>query len=69
MTDENDLLRTLPLEDQLRIAAVDLAVTRAPRALVEAVWFAAVSTPVLLPLGPREHKVAALDPVLPKAGR
>jgi hypothetical protein len=38
MTDENDLLRALPLEDRLRIAAVDLAVTGAPRALVEAVW-------------------------------
>jgi hypothetical protein len=37
MTDENDLLRALPLEDRLRIAAVDLAVTGAPRALVEAV--------------------------------
>jgi hypothetical protein len=38
MTDENDLLRALPLGDRLRIAAVDLAVTGAPRALVGAVW-------------------------------
>jgi hypothetical protein len=41
MADENDLLRALPLEDRLRIAAVDLATTGAPRALVEAVWEAA----------------------------
>jgi hypothetical protein len=40
MTDENDLVRALSLEDRLRIAAVDLAVTGAPRALVEAVWLA-----------------------------
>ena len=32
--------RTLSLGDWLRIAAVDLAVTGAPRALVEAVWLA-----------------------------
>jgi len=30
----------MPLDDRLRIAAVDLAVTGAPRALVEAVWLA-----------------------------
>lgn len=41
MTDENDLLRALPLEDQLRIAAVDLALTRASRALAVACWRAA----------------------------
>jgi hypothetical protein len=35
---EDDLLRALPLADRLRVAAVDLAVTRAPAALVEAVW-------------------------------
>jgi hypothetical protein len=38
---EDALLRTLPLADRLRIAAVDLALTGAPRALVEAVWLAA----------------------------
>jgi len=38
MTDEDELLRALPLEDQLQIAAVDLAVTGASRALVEAIW-------------------------------
>jgi hypothetical protein len=37
---EDALLRTLPLADRLRIAAVDLAITGAPRALVEAVWLA-----------------------------
>jgi hypothetical protein len=41
MRDENDLLRALPLEDRLKIAAVDLAITGAPRALVEAAWLAA----------------------------
>jgi len=41
MRDENDLLRASPLADQLRIAAVDLALTGAPRALIEAVWLAA----------------------------
>jgi hypothetical protein len=35
---ENDRLRALPLADRLRIAAMDLAVTGARRALVEAVW-------------------------------
>jgi hypothetical protein len=35
---ENELLRALPLEDRLRIAAVDLAITGAPRVLVVAVW-------------------------------
>ena len=35
---EDALLRALPLADRLRIAAVDLAITGAPRALVEAVW-------------------------------
>jgi len=35
---EDDFLRALPLADRLRIAAVDLAVTGAPQALVEAVW-------------------------------
>jgi hypothetical protein len=35
---EDDFLRTLPLADRLKIAAVDLAVTGAPQALVEAVW-------------------------------
>ena len=34
---EDEQLRALPLADRLRIAAVDLAVTGAPRALVEAV--------------------------------
>ena len=38
---EDERLRALPLADRLRIAAVDLAVTGAPRALVEAVWLAA----------------------------
>ncbi len=38
---EDEQLRALPLADRLRIAAVDLAVTGAPRALVEAVWRAA----------------------------
>jgi hypothetical protein len=37
---EDALLCALPLADRLRIAAVDLAVTGAPRALVEAVWAA-----------------------------
>jgi hypothetical protein len=37
---EDQLLRALPLADRLRIAAVDLAITGAPRALVEAVWLA-----------------------------
>ena len=41
MTEKNDLLRALPLADRLRIAAVDLAVTGAPRALVAARWRAA----------------------------
>ena len=40
MTDENDLLGALPLADRLRIAAVDLHVTGAPRALVEALCLA-----------------------------
>jgi hypothetical protein len=35
---EDDFLRALPLADRCRIAAVDLAVTGAPQALVEAVW-------------------------------
>jgi len=35
---EDELLRALPLPDRFRIAAVDLAVTGAPRPLVEAVW-------------------------------
>jgi hypothetical protein len=35
---KDDFLRTLPLADRLRIAAVDLAVTGAPLALVTAVW-------------------------------
>jgi len=35
---EDGLLRVLPLADRLRIAAVDLALTGAPQALVEAVW-------------------------------
>jgi hypothetical protein len=35
---EDTFLRALPLADRLRIAAVDLALTGAPRALVEAVW-------------------------------
>jgi hypothetical protein len=35
---EDALLRSLPLGDQLRIAAVDLAIIGAPRALIEAVW-------------------------------
>lgn len=37
---EDELLRRPPLADRLRITAVDLAVTGAPRALVEAVWLA-----------------------------
>jgi hypothetical protein len=41
MTDENDLLRAMTLEDRLRIAAVDLALTGAPRALAVACWGAA----------------------------
>jgi hypothetical protein len=36
---EDDFLRTLPLADRLRIAAVDLATTGAPQ--VAAVWEAA----------------------------
>ena len=35
---EDDFLCALPLADRLKIAAVDLAVTGAPRALVAAVW-------------------------------
>ncbi len=35
---EDVLLRALPFDDRLRIAAVDLAITGALRALVEAVW-------------------------------
>jgi hypothetical protein len=35
---EDDFLRAMPLADRLRIAAVDLALTGAPRALVAAVW-------------------------------
>jgi hypothetical protein len=38
---EDDFLRALSLEDRLRIAAVDLAVTGAPREMVAAVWEAA----------------------------
>jgi hypothetical protein len=38
---EDDFLRTLPLADRLRTAAVDLAATGAPRALVAAVREAA----------------------------
>ena len=38
---ENDLLAALPLADRLRIAAVDLALTGAPRALAVACWQAA----------------------------
>ncbi|MGE5231343.1 MAG: hypothetical protein ACM3NS_06340 [Deltaproteobacteria bacterium] len=38
---ENDRLRALPLEDRLRIAAVNLALTGAPRALVVVCWRAA----------------------------
>jgi hypothetical protein len=34
---EDERLRALPLADRLRIPAVDLAITGAPRALVEAV--------------------------------
>jgi hypothetical protein len=37
---EDDFLRALPLADRLRVAAVDLALTGAPRALVAAVWWA-----------------------------
>jgi hypothetical protein len=37
---EAERLRALPLCDRLRIAAVDLAVTGVPRALVEVVWLA-----------------------------
>ena len=37
---EDERLRALPLADRLRIAAVGLAVTGAPRALVEAAWLA-----------------------------
>jgi hypothetical protein len=35
---EDELVRALPLADRLRVAAVDLAVTGAPKALVAAVW-------------------------------
>jgi hypothetical protein len=35
---ENERLSRLSLADRLLIAAVDLAITRAPRALVSAVW-------------------------------
>jgi hypothetical protein len=42
---EDDFLRALPLTDRLRIAAVDFAVTGAPRALVEAVWLAIEELP------------------------
>jgi hypothetical protein len=38
---EDDFLRALSLEDRLRIAAVDLAVTGAPREMVAALWEAA----------------------------
>lgn len=41
---EDDFLRALPLADRLRIAAVDLAFTGAPRVLVEAVWRASEET-------------------------
>jgi hypothetical protein len=37
---EADFLRALSLADRLRIAAVDLAITGARRALVEAIWVA-----------------------------
>lgn len=37
---EDEVLGAKPLADRLRIAAVDLAVTGAPRALFEAVWIA-----------------------------
>ena len=37
---EDQRLCALPLADRLRIAAVDLAITGAPRALVAAVWLA-----------------------------
>jgi hypothetical protein len=40
VTNEDERLRALSLADRLRIAAVDLAATGAPRALVEAVWLA-----------------------------
>ena len=39
---EDDLLRALPLADRLADRGVDLAVTGAPRALIEALWRAAL---------------------------
>jgi hypothetical protein len=60
---EDALLCALPLADRLRIAAVDLAVTGAPRALVEAVWAGSASlessTRVTALAGPA---VAAAEP-------
>jgi hypothetical protein len=38
---KDERLSRLSLTDRLRIAAVDLAITRAPTALVSAVWEAA----------------------------
>jgi len=38
---EDELLGVLPLADRLRVAAVDLAQTGAPRALAVAYWRAA----------------------------
>jgi len=56
MADENDLLRALPLEDRLGIAAVDLVLTGAPKTLVGAVWEAAelVGSGLLEPSGQPE---------------
>jgi len=50
MTDD-ELLRALPLADRFRIAAVDLAMTGAPRALVEAVWLAVEGRLPVVPPG------------------
>lgn len=38
---EDELLATLPLADRLRVGAVDLVLTGAPRALAGACWRAA----------------------------
>jgi hypothetical protein len=47
---EDERLRSFSLADRLRIAAVDLAITGAPRALVAAVWEASRRIDLLLQL-------------------
>jgi hypothetical protein len=62
---EDVLLRTLPLADRLRIAAVDLAVTGAPRALVQAVWQA---TELINPSGDRPQREMQHTHLAPSLG-